>query len=97
MYLSVARGKPTIGINQHVPPRPNGWGGFKPFKLNHWNEYEKYLAYPIDFDDGDDLPGLINRATKEEQTEWKKIFIGNKMSSSYLSDLLINIRNGKEI
>lgn len=96
MYLSVARGKPTIGMNQHIPPRPNGYG-FKDFKLKHWNEYEKYLAYPIDFDDGDDLPGLINRATKEEQSEWKSLFIGNKMSSSYLSDLLINIRNEKEI
>lgn len=95
MYLSVARGKPTIGMNQHVPPRPNGYG-VKSFKLNHWNEYEKYLAYPIDFDDGDDLPGLINRAVKEEQSEWKRLFIGDKMSSVYLSKLLKNIRNGKE-
>ena len=94
MYLSVARGKPTIGINQHIPPRPNGYG-FKEFKLKRWPEYEKFLAYPIDFDDGD-LPGLINLAVKQEQTEWKKNFIGNKMNSAYLSDLLIRIRNGKE-
>lgn len=96
MYLSVARGKPTIGINQHVcSSQANGYG-FKSFKLNHWNEYEKYLAYPIDFDDGDDLPGLINRAVKEEQSEWKRLFIGDKMSSAYLSKLLIDTRNGKE-
>ena len=95
MYLSVARGKPTIGMNQHIPPRPNGYG-FKEFKLKHWNEYERYLAYPIDFDDGDDLLGLINRAVKEEQSEWKRLFIGDKMSSVYLSKLLKNIRNGKE-
>ena len=95
MYLSVARGKPTIGMNQHIPPRPNGYC-FKEFKLKHWNEYERYLAYPIDFYDGDDLLGLINRAVKEEQSEWKRLFIGDKMSSTYLSKLLIDIRNGKE-
>ena len=95
MYLSVARGKPTIGINQHIPPRPNGYGS-KSFKLNHWNDYEKYLAYPIDFDDSDDLLELINLASNEEQSKWKSLFIGNKMSSVYLSKLLKNIRNGKE-
>ena len=76
--------------------RLQGSVDFKEFKLKHWNEYEKYLAYPIDFDDGDDLPGLINRAVKEEQSEWKRLFIGDKMSSVYLSKLLKNIRNGKE-
>lgn len=92
MYLSVARGKPTIGINQHVAPRPNAYG-FKEFKLKQWDKYESFLAYPIDFDDEDNLLDLINRAANGEQSEWKKNFIGNQMDSVYLSRLLTSIRN----
>ena len=91
MYLSVARGKPTIGINQHIPPRPNDYG-FKEFKLKQWDKYESFLAYPIDFDE-DNLLNLINMAAKKEQFKWKKNFIGNEMNSTYLSKLLIKIRN----
>ena len=48
------------------------------------------MAYPIDFDDGN-LEDLINKASREEQVEWKKLFIGNKMNSKNLSDLLVNL------
>ena len=90
MYLAVARGKPTIGMNQHIPIRLND--SDRSFKLNHWNEYEKYMAYPIDFDDSADIRDLINRAATEEQSKWKELFIGNTMDSKVLSDLLIELR-----
>lgn len=90
MYLSVARGKPTIGMNQHIPIRPND--SDKNFKLNHWNEYGEYMAYPIDFDDDSNLLNLINKASRNEQTEWKKLFIGDALDTKHLSDLLKEIR-----
>lgn len=90
MHMSVARGKPTIGINQHIPIRPNH--STEDYKLNNWDLYGEYMAYPIDFDDGD-LEDLIEKASKEEQVEWKKLFIGKEMVSKDLSNLLISIRN----
>jgi len=89
MYLSVARGKPTIGMNQHIPIRPNH--KLIEYKVNNWDKYGEYMAYPIDFDDGD-LSDLIQKASKEEQIEWKKLFIGDEMNNRYLSDLLKDLR-----
>jgi len=88
MYLAVARGKPTIGMIQHMPIRPNNFN--ENFKLKNWDKYGDYMAYPIDFDDGN-LEDLINKASREEQVEWKRLFIGNKMNSKNLSDLLISL------
>lgn len=90
MYLSVARGKPTIGMNQHIPIRPND--SDKSFKLNHWNEYGDYMAYPIDFDNDTNLQNLITIASTNEQTEWKKLFIGKELDAKHLSNLLKEIR-----
>jgi len=88
MYLAVARGKPTIGINQHVPIRPNN--AHKEFVPKHWDEYGEYMGYPIDFDDGD-IISLIDKAMVE-QTSWKSLFIGEPMKSNNLSKTLQNIR-----
>ncbi len=89
MYLSVARGKPTIGVNQSVPC--SGSTKMENFELIHWDEYKDYMAYPIDFDN-DSLPNLINLAANEEQTEWKNLFIGKEMDAKHLSDLLKDLR-----
>lgn len=91
MYLAVARGKPTIGINQHVPIRPNNT--YREFVPKHWDEYGEYMGYPIDFDDSD-IISLIDRAMTE-QTAWKNLFIGKSMDAKNLSDTLKNIRSGE--
>lgn len=88
MYLAVARGKPTIGINQHIPIRPNNT--YREFVPKHWDEYGEYMGYPIDFDDGD-IISLIDKAMVE-QTAWKNLFIGEPMNSNNLSKTLQNIR-----
>lgn len=89
MYLAVARGKPTIGMNQHIPIRSNHSN--KIAKAENWELYGDYMAYPIDFDDGN-LEDLIEKASIEEQSSWKKLFIGKEMDSKNLSDLLTNLR-----
>lgn len=95
MYLSlaVARGKPSIGMNQHVIQRVNG-NGCSP---KRWWEYNHLQAYPIDFDDGD-FTELVDRAANESQvSEWKKRFIGEQLQPEYLSDLLQDIRSEHEV
>lgn len=89
MYLSVARGKPTIGMHQYLPF--SGSRDITGFKLKRWEEYKDYMAYPIDFDDGS-LQSLIELATNEEQKEWKDLFIGKEMNSKNLANLLAGLR-----
>lgn len=90
MYLSVARGKPTIGMHQHYPF--SGSRNVDGFKLKHWEKYKDYMAYPIDFED-DSFENLIAIATKAEQREWRDLFIGKEMDSKQLVDTLTAIRN----
>lgn len=89
LYLAAARGKPVIGLNQHIPIGPS-YEIFN-FKLNHWDEYEPYFAYPIDFSDGP-LKELIELAIEEEQIEWKRLFIGKEMKDEDLVKILTEIR-----
>ena len=76
MYLAIARGKPTIGINQHLPVRTNRF--CERFCPPNWHKYGHILAYPINYKEGH-LPRLIDWALKEEQLEWRKRLIGNDM------------------
>lgn len=89
MYLSVARGKPTIGINQRIPIRPNHLND--KFEPKNWELYGNYMAYPIDFDDAP-LEDLIQMAASEEQTDWKRLFIGSNMDNRKVSILLQKLR-----
>lgn len=93
MYMAVARGKPVIGINQHLPIRANN--SKLRFEPKQWEKYGEYQAYPIDFDDGE-LVDLIEMAISEEQTEWRSRFIGNQMDEKIFSDLIHKIRYGIE-
>lgn len=91
MYLSVARGKPTIGLNQYVPQQLSLKDEHYS-AIIHWDEYKDFVGYPIDFYDAP-LPELIERAVSEEQSEWKRLFIGKEMDSAKLSQLLQSLRN----
>lgn len=91
MYLSlaVARGKPSVGMNQRVSQKVNG-NGCTP---KRWWEYNHLQAYPVDFDDGN-ITELIDKAMDESQvSEWKERFIGQQLQPEYLSDLLKDIRS----
>lgn len=79
MYLAVARGKPTIGINQHVPVRANKMSDI--YCPHHWNRYGVRLAYPINYEPGK-LSKLIEAAMSGEQTEWRERLIGDTMDQN---------------
>lgn len=79
MYMSVARGKPTIGINQHLPVRANKMSDR--YTPHNWDKYGPDMAYPINFGDAP-LAKLIDKAVSGEQSEWRKNFIGDKIDAS---------------
>jgi len=66
MYLAVARGRPTIGINQHLPARANkNCDCYTPY---HLELYRPGLAYLINFGYVE-LMKLIDQAIHGEQAE----------------------------
>lgn len=76
MYLAVARGTPTIGINQHIACRPNR--NYARYTPHTWERYGHLFAYPLNYQWGD-LCELIEQATAEEQSEWRAANIGEDM------------------
>jgi hypothetical protein len=91
MYLSVARGKPTIGINQHLPIRANR----KPetFTPKNWDSYAHLLAYPINFGDAP-LMELMKYAGVNEQSEWRNLLIGDNINYTEFEHEMRAIING---
>ena len=88
LHLAVARGKPTIGINQHEAPRSN----FGDLGGKHWSEYADVLSYPIDQSDGP-LEDLFLLANSSEQENWRKENVGESMEIEKLEYLLSLIRD----
>ncbi len=74
MYISVARGKPTIGINQHIPI----WSNVRYEQGYRWHEYGHLMAYPVNFGSAP-LHKLID-AAMTEQSKWREMFIGSSMT-----------------
>ena len=88
MYSAVARGKPTIGINQHLPMRANKT--CDKYTPHNWDKYGPSLAYPINFQPGQ-LMEHIKLAISEEQTAWREKFIGPSMDPKAFAELVESI------
>lgn len=76
IYLSVARGKPTIGINQDMPIRTNLH--YERYQPRNWDKWGPATAYPLNFGDKC-LRAMIDEAMTE-QSEWRQDFIGQDMT-----------------
>jgi hypothetical protein len=76
IYQAVARGKPTVGINQHLPCRANKMSD--KYCPHNWDKYGNDLAYPINYEPRKLLEN-IEEAMQGEQSEWRKRFIGDQM------------------
>ncbi|MDY6867223.1 MAG: hypothetical protein SVT56_04870 [Chloroflexota bacterium] len=92
MYLAVARGKPTIGINQHLPCRANKMS--EKYTPHNWDKYGPDLAYPINYGDAP-LQELIEQAMAGEQSEWRERFIGEDMDRRTFADTAVRLHRGK--
>jgi hypothetical protein len=76
MYISVALGKPVVGIRQTECPNPNY---SKHSKTDRWKSWWHLVRYPFSHDEGG-LESLILQSAIYEPAEWKKINIGEKMN-----------------
>jgi hypothetical protein len=84
VYLSVARGRPTISLLTDKPPCTNRNENHNP---EHWEDWKHLVRYPYDFDDAP-LEELIEQATAKEATEWRKLNIGQQLRYNRLISLL---------
>jgi hypothetical protein len=89
MYLAVARGKPTVGINQHLPCRANKQ--CDKYTPHNWHKYGDDLAYPINY-----VPGrveeLMKIASQEEQSGWREKLIGQSLESKDFADKVLKAK-----
>jgi len=87
MFLSVARGKPTIGLNQHNPIRMNNDGRTP----KRWDEYGSKVSYPIDASDGN-LLDILKFAGQNEAHLWRERSIGKRMDSRRFCQIVYKTR-----
>ncbi|MFA5715011.1 MAG: hypothetical protein WC998_04695 [Candidatus Paceibacterota bacterium] len=87
MHLAVARGKPVIGINQHLPCRTNNHSDL--YTPHNWDKYGSGIAYPINYGDAP-LEALFDRAMTE-QTQWRKDFVGDEMDPIMFAGKVENV------
>jgi hypothetical protein len=88
MYMSVASGKPTVGVNQHLPIRANKDSAR--YTPKHWHLYGGKLAYPINYQQGQ-LWDLIRQANSGECLEWRANFIGKQLQPKQFGALIEEI------
>lgn len=85
MHLSVARGRPTIGINQHLPIRANKKSD--QYTPHNWEKYGPDLAYPVNYGEAP-LQELIYKAISGERSTWRDRFIGEPMNRGAFAGLV---------
>ena len=90
LHLAVARGKPAIGINQHLPPRTNN----DCKEPAHWEKYSGVLEYPNNYVEAC-LDEAIECAIIEEQTEWRKDNIGFQLESKDFARKVLEVYQEK--
>lgn len=93
MYLAVARGVPTIGINQHLPTRANK--NYARYTPHTWNDYGHLFSYPINYKPGQ-LRKLIEQAAAGEQSEWRAANIGKTMDPLAFAETVEGIWREKQ-
>ena len=87
-YLSVARGKPVIFMNQRAP----GVNDEGTKEVNTWDSYGDYLRYPVDMQDWP-LPILISKVCEGGSwlERWRNLFVGEQISPTRLNRILSKI------
>lgn len=78
-YLAVARGKPTVFINQDIHPAIEQDG--YTIKAKHWHYYRDDLRYPVSkiADLGKD---------RQAEQEWRDLFIGPQITPEGIGNIL---------
>ena len=77
-YMAIARGKPTIMINQLTPTREPDIHTLERLESASVEKYASYMRYPFDVDNDDNLYKIVQDACGREPKQWKKRFIGEQ-------------------
>ncbi|OGO35673.1 MAG: hypothetical protein A2W35_05375 [Chloroflexi bacterium RBG_16_57_11] len=85
-YLAIARGRPTIMLNQLSGGRDLVKD--KVMQVANLDKYADYMRYPFDVEDAADLSKVIEDAGQHEPQEWKRLFIGQQLQPAKFCSLL---------
>lgn len=80
-YIAVARGKPTLMMDEWIPPR----AGNSPEVFRYvegWDNFKHLMMYPHDINTTSDVPALIQHVTRSDSDiqAWKQQMIGAPFS-----------------
>jgi len=87
-YMAVARGKPTIMMNQMTPSREPDIKTYERMESVSIEKYEKYMRFPFDVDNNDKLGRIIKDACNREPKQWRKRFIGEQFDPVEFCNLM---------
>lgn len=88
-YLSIARGKPTLMMDEWIAPR----AGNSEELFTHvegWDSFKHIMMYPHDINTTSDIPALMQHVAQDDSDirEWKRRMIGPQFSSKKFSEIL---------
>lgn len=87
-YMAVARGKPTIMMNQMTPAREPDINTLERYEAASVEKYEKYMRFPFDVDNKGSLQKIVTDACKREPKQWRKRFIGEQFDPIEFCELI---------
>lgn len=90
-YLAAARGKPLLGLGEHLPPHSLGVVS-KIKTARNWDRYNHLVRYPFDISDYDDTAQIITRACAagDETGAWRARMIGKSFDAGAFLGLIDN-------
>jgi hypothetical protein len=88
-YMSVARGVPTVGMDEDLPPM-TATSLKNTYKVVSWERYRDYMKFPIDiFESDNTMEILCNASACDEQiATWRERFIGKPFDAKKFVEIL---------
>ena len=93
-YMAIARGKPTIMMNQLTQAKEPEINTFKRLEAVSVDKYRDYMRYPFDVDDDDDLGKIMMYACGKEPRRWINRFIGEQFDPGKFIKLIKGLMEG---
>lgn len=88
-YLAVARGKPTLMMDEWIAPRAgNSDEVFQ--HIDGWDSFKHLMMYPHDINTTGDVPSLIEHvaSTDSDIVDWKARMIGNPFNPQLFHEIV---------
>ena len=88
-YLAIARGKPTVMMNENIPPHCGNAEETFCYAAK-WEHYQDLMMFPLDILQTKDPFALLQKACQTDQqiAEWRKNFIGQPFDAGRFVETL---------